>query len=596
MTTPALDTPKPGNRIGAYELVARLGSGGMAEVWKATRELEGAGAKKIVALKLIAGHSEDKADYKRMFAREVRVSMKLSHANIAQVFDAGELDGRPYLVMEFINGLSLDQLLRRLDGELLPHTLVAYIIGQVLQGLAYAHDLQDDDGSVSIVHRDISPQNILVSVAGEVKVADFGIASNSAENTTGTVRGKLQYMPPEQLMGDSRHPTLDLFSVGAVLHELIDNRPFRAAVDYPRMLGMAVAGETPALQRPDVPRTLARLRERLLERDPGRRPPNARTALQYLYRWDGYRNASLELGELVRELRSRPVEEHEDHEEHEGGTWHDATARAEWVEAPTLAAPTAIDPSDRESQLATEVPTHEPVATRDYVVQVLPTERAPRVLVGEIVSPPLPQNAPTTSAAPPSVAPAQTTRSKRESTVLAALILLASIAMVLMIAMFRFEWWRSDPEERAAALPIEETTSTALAESAPPEPVVEPPPAIPTSTPAPTHEPAPAPDAQPEPDLPPGPKKPPKPAKPDDRVAVTMTAAPEYKLWVQLLIDGKKYTLDWPDPTAVGKLEPRTHAIKYRQSENGDWKLAGKIRIPDRPCRLTLKGGKVSID
>lgn len=603
--------PNTGRRFGPYVLVERLGEGGMAEVWKAVREADvgGSGARKTVALKLIAGHAEDRADYKRMFLREMRLSMKLSHASIVQVFDAGEIDGRPYLVMEFVDGLSLDQLWRRLAGEVLPHTLVAFIIGQVLQALAYAHDLQDDDGSFAIVHRDISPQNIIISVAGEVKIADFGIASTSAEASTGTVRGKVQYMPPEQLTGDSCSPALDLFAVGAVLHELIDGRPFREEVDYRRMLWKVAQGDTPALQRVDVPHALAVLRSRLLEHDPDRRP-TARAALQYLFKWDGYRNASLELGELVKRLRTLELgsSSHED-----GGRPAKSAAEATLlsvthrivspsdVQPPItatmvvpLSPPGAASPDDvdRTSSVRSAVVAGEfcvPVASEPQPA----VRRSAVVSHSEAISPGMPP-----APRPPKPPPA--THGRRARTGLVILLPLAGIVSVLAFAAFWFGFDQAVGPDVSVAqipsdLPLEPPPEPAPPEASPLPPkkeTLERPPEL-TSSPTDT---APKPESSkvaPVDSQQPG-SGPTKPAP--ATVALTITATSEYKLWVQLLIGRKEYTVDWPDPTVRARVKPGTYVVKYRRTEQGAWMVAGKIEISNKATKITLQGGKVKVE
>ena len=220
--------------IGGYELVRRLGKGGMAEVWVARKSL-GAGATKVVAIKLIADHYVGDERYARMFRTEAELAASLSHANIVQVFDEGEDDGRSYLVMEWVDGLNLLKLvavLALLDDDERRCRVTAYIIGQLLHALHYAHSITSADGHpMGVVHRDVSPQNVLVSNHGEVKLTDFGVASSNIEESSGIhVKGKVRYMSPEQLGGKTRSPTVDLYAVGALLHELLDGRTFRG--DY----------------------------------------------------------------------------------------------------------------------------------------------------------------------------------------------------------------------------------------------------------------------------------------------------------------------------------------------------------------------------
>ena len=215
-------------RLGPYELTRHLGSGGMAEVWMA-RRAAGLAASKNLAVKRLARHLADKPEYREMFLAEARLSMLLSHSNIVHVFDAGEEQGEVFLAMEWIDGIDLAELGARLrsEGERLSVIAAAYVVAEVLTALAYAHDLRDEAGEqVTVVHRDISPQNVMLSVSGEVKLMDFGIARLASEETSGLhIKGKVRYMPPEQLRGDSRAPTIDLFAAKPGC--LVDSSPIR---------------------------------------------------------------------------------------------------------------------------------------------------------------------------------------------------------------------------------------------------------------------------------------------------------------------------------------------------------------------------------
>ncbi|GEM_PF-1600080 len=306
-----LDTPAhwpTGSRalrtVGDYQLLRKIGKGGMAQVWmarKATLE----GASKAAAVKLLLGNLADDPTYREMFYDEARLTMLLSHSNIVQVFDAGLSDGQCYLAMEWVDGVNLAQLSQwmREMGHTLSLSAVGFIVGEVLHALAYAHSLSHDGQSLCIVHRDVSPQNVLVSVSGEVKLVDFGVARLAKEETSGIhVRGKLRYMSPEQLSGSSRQPTVDLFAVGALLHELLEGRKFRDCTDERVLYGEVLSGSIPPLARQGVPRELDQLRLALLEADPGRRIQSAELGLERLHRWTGYRTASLEISRFARSL------------------------------------------------------------------------------------------------------------------------------------------------------------------------------------------------------------------------------------------------------------------------------------------------------
>ncbi|PRQ10029.1 serine/threonine protein kinase [Enhygromyxa salina] len=305
--------------LGGYTLTHRLGVGGMGEVWKGTRAALG-GASVDVAIKVLSRSSVDDPEARRMFLDEARLTMLLANSNIVKVFDAGESpDKTCFMVMEWVHGLNLAELTANLrkTGETLPDVIIAYVIGEVLKGLAHAHDLRDGDQRLTIVHRDISPHNVMLSVSGEVKVMDFGVARMASEDTSGThVKGKLRYMPPEQLRGMSREPTLDLFAVGAMLHELLDGVKFRSdVIDEGRLYGMILDGEIPPMTRPahTLPNELDDIRGLLLAAKPEDRIQSAREAFRQLTRWPGYRDARFELDEIVRrfagerELKPAPL-------------------------------------------------------------------------------------------------------------------------------------------------------------------------------------------------------------------------------------------------------------------------------------------------
>lgn len=287
-------------RLGEYELLKKIGSGGMAEVWMGRRAAM-AGASKVVAIKLLARDVLDDPDYRQMFLDEARLSMLLTNSNVVQVFDVGEIGEECFMVMEWVDGLNLSELWRKMGrgGERLSVVAAAHVIGEVLRALAYAHGLQHEGSKVTIVHRDVSPQNVLVSVSGEVKLADFGVARLAEEETSGMhVKGKLRYMAPEQLRGQSRDPGVDLYAVGAILHELLSGERFRSTRDERDLYSIVLNGVYTPLSS-DLPQELVSLTARLLEPDPERRLASADHALELLYAWPGYRNSSRALARLV---------------------------------------------------------------------------------------------------------------------------------------------------------------------------------------------------------------------------------------------------------------------------------------------------------
>lgn len=261
------------------------------------------GATKSVAVKFIIPSKTNSERHREMFLTEARLSMMLSHSNVIQVFDAGEDDGRLYMVMEWIDGMNLSQLLAqmRAEGKLPSLSLGGYVIGEVLKGLAYAHNLYHEGRQITVVHRDISPQNVIVSVSGEVKVLDFGVARLAQEETSGIhIKGKLRYMAPEHLGGSSKAPTVDIYGAGAIFHELLEGKKYRDGADEMQLYNQILGGHTPPLDREGMPPEVAALRAAMLDPDENTRVQTSDLALEQLEAWPGYRSAAGELGRLVR--------------------------------------------------------------------------------------------------------------------------------------------------------------------------------------------------------------------------------------------------------------------------------------------------------
>jgi eukaryotic-like serine/threonine-protein kinase len=213
-------------RFGNYELIEKVATGGMAEIFHA-RSIHGQGVQKSVCIKRI--HPALSADgvFVGMFIDEARLGVSMVHGNIVPVFDFGCVDGRYYLAMEWVDGLDLAALQgrARVVGVDWPPELAVYVVIEVLEGLAYAHQKRDDRGRpLELVHRDVSPSNILLSLDGQVKLLDFGIARSEArefQTRTGVIKGKPGYMSPEQAMGGEVDARADVWSCGAVLYELL---------------------------------------------------------------------------------------------------------------------------------------------------------------------------------------------------------------------------------------------------------------------------------------------------------------------------------------------------------------------------------------
>jgi len=221
--------PEPGDRFGDYEIIAKLRSGGMATVYVARRE-GAAGFSKRVAIKVVHPHLAEDAEFTRMFIDEALLSARIEHPNCVHIEELGEQDGTLFLAMEYVRGGSLSQLLNHVvgSGRRLAPALAVHIAAETAEGLGAAHTVTDDDGEpLRVVHRDVSPQNVLLSRAGHVKLIDFGVAKargRAQETTTGVLKGKFRYMAPEQARGLSIDHRADIYALGIVLWEMLTSR------------------------------------------------------------------------------------------------------------------------------------------------------------------------------------------------------------------------------------------------------------------------------------------------------------------------------------------------------------------------------------
>ncbi|MCA9672011.1 MAG: serine/threonine protein kinase [Myxococcales bacterium] len=270
-------------RFGAYELLERLGVGGMAEVFLA-RHLDH--PEQLVALKRVLPHFADSSVFSAMFLDEVRIAERLSHPNIVGAYESGRgPDGRAYLALEFVHGRSLEDI----------HKLVAagsgdrheglavllFVVRCVAEALAYAHEQRDADGLPSgIVHRDVSPTNVLVGFDGSVKLIDFGVAKSRArlvQTSGGQLKGRLAYMSPEQASGGAVDQRSDLFSLGVVLYEMLTNVKLFGAPNDIACLDRVINAYVPdPSDVANVPQSLSLVTLRALERDVELRFQNAR--------------------------------------------------------------------------------------------------------------------------------------------------------------------------------------------------------------------------------------------------------------------------------------------------------------------------------
>ncbi|WP_437827698.1 serine/threonine protein kinase [Sorangium sp. So ce1153] len=279
-----------------YRVIKRLASGGMAEVFVAeSAGIEG--FKKQVAIKRVLPQLSKKEQFIAMFLDEARLSAHLSHSNVVSVFDIGVGDGTYFIVMEYVDGADLRALLehQKKVGRPMSVEVAAFMAAKMCQGLAYAHDLATADGKpLQIVHRDITPANVLITRYGEVKIVDFGLAKASsqlAESDAGIIKGKFGYLAPETVLEQGVDQRVDIFALGIILWEMLAGRRlFLGDSDYitVRLVRDAVI---PSLQQlnSEVPRELEQIIRRALARDPGARYRNARDLgrdlTRFLYRY-----------------------------------------------------------------------------------------------------------------------------------------------------------------------------------------------------------------------------------------------------------------------------------------------------------------------
>jgi serine/threonine-protein kinase len=270
------DSLHPKSRIDRYELLCHVAEGGMGTVW-AARQLGKHGFEKIVAFKTVKPERmEDVSfDFRRMFLDEVRVASRIEHPNVAQVLDVGEDKDLLFMVMELVDGDSLAALVSAVHGagQPFPFGIALRIAADVCSGLHAAHELRDRDGRpLGVVHRDVSPQNVLLTRTGVVKVIDFGVAKSqgrlSDATSAGSLKGKLRYMAPEQARGQELDRRADVYSVGAILYRLATGQaPFEGPNEAATLTSL-LSAQRPAPLPDDVPQGMRAVIERALSPSP----------------------------------------------------------------------------------------------------------------------------------------------------------------------------------------------------------------------------------------------------------------------------------------------------------------------------------------
>jgi eukaryotic-like serine/threonine-protein kinase len=268
ITNPVAALLEPGYRVDRYELLAKIGQGGMASVWLARAENGDGNA--FFAIKTILPEHAGDDQLRKMMLDEARIAMGIDHPNVARTLEVGQLWDMPYLVLEYVPGESLDQLCQALEnrGATMPPEIAVRLVVDTCAGLQAAHELNGPNGkSLEIVHRDLSTHNILVDDLGHVKLIDFGIAKANArltETASGLTKGKIPYMAPEQALGGFVDRRADLWSLGAVLYVLLTGKyPFDGANDATRLMEK-LSGDPPTPLPDSVPAALRAVVDRTL--------------------------------------------------------------------------------------------------------------------------------------------------------------------------------------------------------------------------------------------------------------------------------------------------------------------------------------------
>ena len=313
MAPEGLDEPSEleGQRLGQYLLKRHLATGGMAELYIAEQVGPQGFSRELVIKRILPKFAKDPT-FSSMFLDEARIASRLTHPNIGQIQELGQEDGTYYIAMEFIDGASLEQLIA--EKVKIPHDVVARIVCDVLQALEFAHESRDHEGKpLDIVHRDVTPGNVMVSIDGIVKLVDFGIAKAAERNhktRTGVVKGKFSYMSPEQIESLNIDCRTDLFALGIVFYELLaGERPFGTELEA---VSRILKDDTPDPRDidPSIPEQFVQVIRRALEKDVAARYPSARTmrldietALRQTNSYAGPR----EIADVVRTLRGLPL-------------------------------------------------------------------------------------------------------------------------------------------------------------------------------------------------------------------------------------------------------------------------------------------------
>jgi len=529
--------PTAPRRFGQYLLIRKLAEGGMAEIFLA-KQLGAEGFERDVVIKCMLDHFSRHQDFIAMFLDEARLAARLHHPNIVQITDLGVADGRYFICMEYLAGEDLEMVVARAGQQRqpVPIPIAARIMLSALEGLEFAHGYQEQGRLVELVHRDISPSNILVTFQGTVKVLDFGIAKASSRVTQtqpGLLKGKWGYMSPEQARGEPIDARSDLFSLGITFHELLTGRRvFERDHEIGVLLAlMAHPIPAPSTLRPEIPAALERIIMKALEREREARYPSAsamRADLEEFLRSTPSIPGTTQLAEYMRGLFGQTEVERK-------------------TKIPSLTELNALGVMEQ------------PAETIGYEKTLVrpsnPGQTLPSVGTGarntELLFGAAPALAPAPNTAPmAAAAPAQTPVPARSKGLTAALLALAAVALLAVGG--GAAWYflsRPPPPAPVAVAPPAPEPAPVVAQ---PEPVVAPePPAPPVAEQQPTPPTAEPTEAAPEPEAKPEPVVKPKPTPAPIVLTEKMVRATMGKPTNKIPLCGDQFR---PEMPATGRL------------------------------------------
>ncbi len=570
------------DKSGKYLLTSQLGAGGMGQVWSAIKQGDD-GLRMPCAIKVLHPALAMTDEDRERFFGEARIAAQLDHGRIVKVIDTSEVQGSPCLVMEWVDGVNLRNLLERAERagtRRLGVDIALYIVGEILAALEYAHGRTVAGQHAGLVHYDVTPGNILISSSGEVKLTDFGIAryAKTSEATMSRSVGTPRYMSPEQMSGRVR-PQTDIYSLGVVLHELLEGERYLGNYKFEEFQSLVLGGHIPDLTQPDIPTWVDELRRRMLTARPEDRPSAGDAHWMIVQHTTRYQVAARELKVLYAQVVGRPRSGFTDVIRlPEGGLPEpaidgNANTRAEAPAAPPLPSVQVVEQPrdhatiDRTNTAAppSDTPPCEPTLR-------LPTPRG-SVPASEVTE----QTAPE-----PRVLPTYLLYVAIGVTVVMAAVFVWSAVQVLRA---KKEPLAGDqPVVAAGTDPADEEPVEPQKSANEPEPELEPPTI--QSTPAPEPKPAPEPGQKTAPDPGPIPVVEPPPPKTDPDPEPKPKPAAKPSIEVAFVIEGvSKAELEVGRRTlayekfALTKLKPGSYPVRWRERATDPWKSSGTLQI-----------------